>query len=129
MRIMMQTILATLLFSATGCYKNTLQTGVPGAGTQDMTAQFFLWGLVGTEEFNLQQLCPTGVSEMAEEMSFGNGIVGCLTCGIYQPITVHIRCASGSAYYLLPDEEQNRTWIYPAEASPLTSNTTEQGAG
>ena len=128
MRSVMTMAWAALLTTATGCYKNTLQAGIPGAGTQDETAQFFLWGLVGTEEFNLQQLCPTGVSGIQEEMSPGNWFVSCLTCGIYMPISVHIRCASGSAYYLLPDEEKDRTWVYPAESAPLAAPV-DQGAG
>ena len=101
---------------------------MPGAGTQDHTASFFLWGLVGNPEFNLQHLCPTGVSEIAEEMTPGNWFVGCITCGVYVPITVHIRCASGSAYYLIPDEERGRTWVYPGEPDP-EAPLADQGAG
>lgn len=110
-----RSILAACLMigATTGCYKNTLQTGMPGAGSSDHKAKFFLWGLVGDNQFDLKQLCPSGVSEIIEQQAAGDVIVGCLTCGIYQPVTVSIRCASGSAFNLIPDEENNRTWVYP----------------
>jgi hypothetical protein len=44
----MSPLLATLLLVG-GCYRNTIETGLPAANAMPYqeTAQFFLWGLVG----------------------------------------------------------------------------------
>ena len=46
----MSPLLATLLLVG-GCYRNTIETGLPAANAMpyQKTAQFFLWGLVGED--------------------------------------------------------------------------------
>jgi hypothetical protein len=113
-------ILLTTVALATGCMKTTVKTGAPPGATSDHTVKFFIAGLVGEENFNLDQMCPSGVSKIEEEIDFGNGLVACVTCSIYTPRSVKITCASGSAYLLSPDEEENRTLVSPALATNLT---------
>ena len=100
--------------------KNTMRTEAPLGATQDLKAEFFLWGLIGEETFDLRQICPSGVSEIAEVVEFGDVILGCLTCGIYQPISIHVSCAGGSAYNLIPDEDSGKTWVLPT--TPIVEN-------
>ncbi|MDP6934626.1 MAG: hypothetical protein QGG40_17010 [Myxococcota bacterium] len=113
------------LLGSTGCYKNTMKTGMPPGTTHDIKAQFFLWGLAGEMDVNLQEVCPNGVSQIEESVQVGDAILGCLTCGILSPVSIQVRCASGAAYHLIPDESQQGTWVVPFESSPIL----EEGAG
>jgi hypothetical protein len=98
----MSPLLATLLFVG-GCYRNTIETGLPAANAMPYqeTAQFFLWGLV----------CPSGVTRIEEEQSPIDFVFGCVTCGIYSPRTVTITCASGSAFLLTPEPDAGLTVV------------------
>ena len=107
-----------------GCYKNTIQTGAQPGATSDHKAKFYVYGLVGESNFNLDQICPTGVAKIQESAEFIDGLVGCLTCSIYTPITVKITCASGSAWNLTPDELSGRTLVSTAD----DETTTDEGA-
>jgi hypothetical protein len=108
----MSPLLATLLLVG-GCYRNTIETGLPAANAMPYqeTAQFFLWGLVGEETFDLKQICPTGVTRIEEEQSPIDFVFGCVTCGIYSPRTVTITCATGSAFLLQPEPDAGVTVV------------------
>ncbi|MFT5584554.1 MAG: hypothetical protein ACI9VR_002139 [Cognaticolwellia sp.] len=97
-------ILLLMLLSA--CYINNVETGKKGGGqTHTETVPFLLWGLVGEASFNVDAICPQGVSSIHEEATPVDSILGCVTCGVYSPRTVTITCASGSAFLLSPNPE------------------------
>ena len=111
---------------ASGCYETTIETGAQPGATSDHKVQLYLYGLVGESNFNLDQICPSGVAKIEESAEFVDGLLGCLTCSIYTPITVKITCASGSAWNLTPDELSGRTLVTSAVSEDET--TTDEGA-
>ncbi len=113
-------LLLAPLALAMGCMKTTIKTGAPPGAVSEEKAVFWLYGLIGEENFNLDATCPNGVSRIEEFHDFGNVVGMCLTCSIYTPRTVKITCASGSSYLLTPDEENGRTLVTPALAANLT---------
>ena len=97
-------ILLLTLLSA--CYINNVETGKKSGGqSHTETVPFLLWGLVGEASFNVDDICPQGVSSIHEEMTPVDGVLNCITCGVYAPRTVTITCSSGSAFLLTPDPE------------------------
>lgn len=70
---------------------------------------------MGEAEVNVDQICPNGVAFFQNRAEVVDSIVGCITCGIYTPLTIEVTCASGSAYLAVPDVDQNVTWIYDLE--------------
>jgi hypothetical protein len=90
-----------LAFAATGCATHTINYKNPsmqtGGATQTAKQSFFLWGLVGGSEVDLDKMCPTGVSQIQSKTSVGDQIFTVLTGGIYSPMSVNVQCASGGA--------------------------------
>lgn len=104
---------STLLSS--GCYKNTMATSLkPGAAQHEEVVPFFLWGLAGEKTFDLNQLCPQGVSRIEERQEFPEVALNCITLGIYSPVRVTVTCASGKAWLLDPHPEGGYTLAHPA---------------
>lgn len=98
---------------ATGCYKNTYVTDLGmGGGAYTQKASFFLWGLVGRHTVDLAPVCPDGVGWFQNRWTFLDGFVGLITFGLYQPVTIEVRCATGQAWLGLPDEDAGGTWLY-----------------
>ena len=120
MNLVRKTMLLGPMLLAAGCMKTTITTGAPAGAASDHKARFFLYGLIGETDFNLDQMCPTGVSKIEDSAEFGDVLASCITCSIYTPRTVRITCASGSAYLITPDEENNRSLVEPVLASNLT---------
>lgn len=101
----------------TGCYRNTYTTGLPqGGGTYVQKAPFFLWGLVGQKDVDMRRVCPNGVAWFQNRATFVDGLLNLVTFGIYSPLTIEVRCSSGQAYLLEPDEERGITWVTPLDA-------------
>jgi len=97
-----QPVLAALViaFAASGCathkinYKNPT---VASTGTTHTEKQaFFLWGLVGGNEIDLQRLCPTGVAGIESKSSGGDAVLTWVTGGLYSPMSVEVHCAAGT---------------------------------
>lgn len=86
-----------------GCYKNTMSTGAPDGEVHEATAKFYVWGLVGENSYDLDKLCPMGVSKIEEEMGAKDAIITGVTCSLVTPMTVRVTCSSGSAYLVQPD--------------------------
>ena len=110
-----------LLCLSGGCYKNTYMTGLPPSGVVSTHhAQFFIYGLVGEETFDMDAICPQGVAWFQNRMEVMDWAFSCLTCALYTPLTVEVRCASGQAWLAVPDEQERLTWIYelPTDVEP-----------
>ena len=108
--------LALVVFLATGCFHQIVQTGNP-AGATVVDKQFvpgWLWGLVPNNEVDVRSECPMGVAVVETETSFVNGLVSAITLGIYTPQHVCITCAARSAS--LPAGMRQLT--IPVDATP-----------
>lgn len=93
-------ILLTLAIATSGCashhihYKNP--TVATSGETKSAKQSFFLWGLVGGNEIDLQQMCPSGVAGIDSRSSGGDAILTALTGGLYSPMSVDVHCAGGA---------------------------------
>lgn len=98
----LQTVLVTLglALAATGCATHTINYKNPSApmgGTSTTARQsFFLWGLVGGNDVDLNRMCPSGVAQIQSQSSFGDQLFTVLTGGIYSPMSVSVQCANAS---------------------------------
>lgn len=88
----------------TGCYTISYKGDRAGAGAEKSEwNNYFLWGLVGEANVDLQQVCPGGVSSWKSQQTFVQGLIGIVTLGIYIPRSVIAQCAGGSAVELQLD--------------------------
>jgi hypothetical protein len=82
---------------SSGCYKVTVindqvpQTEEP---THEEWTDFFIFGLVGTEEFDVRSYCAGPASKVRTGGNAGTWVVTGLTLGIYTPRKVYIYCPS-----------------------------------
>jgi len=130
----MKSFFFPVLLMLSSCYKNTYTAGAPsGGGNHTVHAQFFLYGLLGSETVNLSQLCPSGVAWFQNRMEVSDALLSCVTCSLYTPLTIEVHCASGAAWIAVPDELQQLTWVYPldeaGELTPFSGETTQLGGG
>jgi len=63
-----------------------------------MWQSHFLFGLIPGKDINLKEICPNGVAQVHEQLSFSNGFVSALTLGIYNPNRVQVHCVDGTAH-------------------------------
>lgn len=116
--------LSAVMTASTGCYKNTIATGLQPGASSDHKAKFYIFGLVGEADFDLDNICPSGISKIVESQEVPDVLLSCITCSIYTPVSVKITCASGTAWNLVPDEVNNRTLVVAVDSSP----SSDQGA-
>ena len=98
---------ALLLLTLTACYEHTITTGAGaphGPVVYDHWENFWLGGLIGEAEYDIQEICPSGDATIEAYQSFLNGLVTGLTGGLYSPTTVKIRCRTGGRAELHLDE-------------------------
>ena len=91
-------LLGGALLALSGCYKATFyqNTNVVRGTEHDEWSDFFVFGLVGTEEFDVHKFCGgQPVAEVRTGSNVGTGIVTALTIGIYAPRKVYVTCAAG----------------------------------
>ena len=93
-------IMLAIALAAPACATHQIHYKNPTAGqtgqTKSAKQSFFLWGLVGGKEIDLQQLCPSGVAGIDSKSSGGDAILTWLTGGIYSPMSVDVHCAGGA---------------------------------
>jgi hypothetical protein len=86
-----------LLLSSSGCYKATFYKNasvVKGEEHEEWT-DFFVFGVVGTEQIDVAKFCRTGDAAVVRTGgNVGTGLVGALTLGIYTPRKVYVTCAA-----------------------------------
>ena len=93
-------VIALALAGASGCatykihYKNARP---PGGDVREQKQAFFLWGLAGGEDVDLDALCPTGVAQIHSKKSVGDQLLSLITVGLYTPMSVEVHCAGGTA--------------------------------
>lgn len=81
---------------ATGCHKATFVTSpqVARGVEHDEWTDFFIFGLVGKQSFDVHQFCRGEVASVRTGGNAGTGIVTLLTLGIYAPRKVYVTCAA-----------------------------------
>ena len=87
-----------LALSLAGCYQHTITVGAgaPHAPVVlDQWEHFWIAGLVGHVDVDVERLCPTGNATVVAKQTFLNGLVSALTSGIYTPTTLRVRCDNG----------------------------------
>ena len=87
-----------LALSLVGCYQHTITVGAgaPHAPVVlDQWEHFWIAGLVGHVDVDVERLCPTGNATVVAKQTFLNGLVSALTSGIYTPTTLRVRCDNG----------------------------------
>lgn len=94
MKMLISTLALALATSACASHKiHYKNPTVPAAGeTKSAKQSFFLWGLVGGSEVNLQQMCPAGVAAIESKNTFGDRFLTILTAGLYSPMSVDVQC-------------------------------------
>jgi hypothetical protein len=80
-----------LAVSLAGCHHVAFRTRLPrGDEVREKTVDYWLFGIVGQHEVDLDAMCPSGVAGWrAESVAW----VDILTLGIYSPRRVVVECA------------------------------------
>jgi hypothetical protein len=93
----LQLALSLLAVSLTsGCYKATFVEdphAVKAEPTHEEWTDHFVFGLVGDEEYDTREYCPSGTSAVRTGGNVGTVAVTAVTIGIYAPRKVYVTCA------------------------------------
>jgi hypothetical protein len=92
---------AAVSLSLGGCYKATFyedpsyaHTEVSEDSEHDKWTDFFVFGIVGDEHFDVHEFCPDGrVVRVRTGGNVGTALVGFVTIGIYTPRKVYVTCS------------------------------------
>jgi len=88
-------VVAALLASLAGCFATTFHTGrVSGPVRHERALAFWFWGLSGSHEVDLDQLCPAGVARFQVVSAPLDTLLDTVTLGIYSPRTAVVECAA-----------------------------------
>lgn len=98
-----------------GCYVNSIETGKPAGEDYEETVPYYLWGLMGEASFDVDKICPSGVSEIHEEMAVEDALLTAVTCGIYTPRSYTITCVGGTSFVIQPDVNTGLAMVTPQE--------------
>jgi hypothetical protein len=95
----MKRALLILSLCATGCFRTTIQSGMPmGHAPIEYDGKWHNGLVFGIAElsgpYDLSKVCPQGWAAAHTETSFPNGLVSSLTENIYTPQSVTITCAA-----------------------------------
>lgn len=91
---MRRTILLSLLAALAGCHQVRYQTrAAPTGPRHERTAHFFLWGLAGGADADLDALCPRGVARLEERAGAADRLLDLVTLGVYARRTIAVECA------------------------------------
>jgi Bor protein len=88
---------ALICLGLTSCYKATFIRDAQAVSGEehDKWTTFFIYGLVGTEEVEVKDFCPSGDAAVIRTGgNFATGFVSAITLGIYTPRKVYVTCAA-----------------------------------
>ncbi len=104
MRRSLSVSLLVLLSTAAACYHATVNTGLTPSAVvvEEGWAPGWLWGLVPPGPIETAAKCPHGVAKVETQHSFLNLLVGGLTGGIFQPMSIKATCAQAGRASLSP---------------------------
>ena len=95
---MTRSFVALVALVTTGCIQTHLYSGLPPGdppkGYEDRWHVSYLFGLKeGSDPYNLDELCPSGWSEITVTPDFFTSVAGIMTLYLYTPNRVTIVCA------------------------------------
>ena len=93
----MRAILLFVLLAATGCFHINYMTDKSPAPAPQSEAWHHgaVYGLVeASDPVDVPKICPDGYARIESQQSFVNGLVQCLTFGLYNPQEVAVTCAA-----------------------------------
>ena len=97
------------------CYHNRVTfnpNGTPGP-RQTIMNPYFLWGLLPGKRYNSTQFCgKKGIYQVHAYTSFVDGLLSCITSGIYSPRSLEIICDNSDLSYKLQRIEGGDNEIY-----------------
>jgi hypothetical protein len=99
-RIGIALMTGALLLATSGCYKATFykNASVVKGAEHDEWTDFFVFGMVGSEQFDVKKFCANGDAAIIRTGgNVGTGVISVLTIGIYTPRKVYVTCAAPSA--------------------------------
>lgn len=103
-------VVCALLGSSSGCYKATFyrDPSVLKGDEHEQWSDFYVFGLVGTEDFDVRHFCPSSDAAVAKTGgNFMTGFVSVITIGIYTPRKVYVTCAAPSGQAPVARREGN----------------------
>lgn len=113
-----KSIILILLFSVllnSNCLHNRVTMnpeGSPGS-RQEIMSHYFLWGLLPYKRYNSTQFCgENGIYQVHSYTSFVDGLLYCVTSGIYAPRTLEIFCDNTQMSYRLERISGDKDDIY-----------------
>jgi hypothetical protein len=92
-----------VLMTLAGCFSTnlTFQRGMHASVADGWEGKYhhgLVYGLVElSEPVALDKICPSGVASVHQETTFVNGLIGALSESIYDPQSVWVYCADGTA--------------------------------
>ncbi|OFZ79451.1 MAG: hypothetical protein A2583_02940 [Bdellovibrionales bacterium RIFOXYD1_FULL_53_11] len=91
---------ALALASLAACSTVTMRTkGTAKLGTTptfESSKPYFLWGLVGEHHIDIKEICQGKEAvQWQAQNTFLDGLLGCVTLGIYAPRTAKVWCDAG----------------------------------
>lgn len=96
---------AAVCLLASACYHQIVNTGMTPGSTvveKPWTATW-VFGLVAAKPIDVTQQCPAGIATVSTQMTVPNWLASAVTLGIYDPRTVTVTCARGSASASSPE--------------------------
>ena len=115
-----------LLLATSGCYKAPFHknASVVKGQEHEQWTDFFVFGMVGTEEIDVKQFCANGDAAVIRTGSnVATGVLSVLTIGIYTPRKVYVTCAAGSPTRTARELELQ----LDAQGTPVSGLVTEGG--
>jgi Bor protein len=86
--------LALALLGLAACQTVKYQTHLPESGRRyEKRVSFWLWGLGGSHDVDLDAACPEGAASWQNQQTAGDLLFGIFTLGIYSPRTIAVTCA------------------------------------
>ncbi len=86
-------LLLAVLGTQPGCYAVRYQTRATASGRKHtIPAHFFLWGLAGEKDVDLDAVCPEGPARWSNHASAVDVLLTVITVGIYSPRTITVEC-------------------------------------
>lgn len=98
------------LMTLSGCHARfQFPAEIPSSKVVQLERNYFLWGFVGENNFELYQYCTEGHAyEIHVYTSFLQGVITAFTGGLYAPRTITITCsARGHANEMLENPSQD----------------------
>ncbi|HEY3668663.1 MAG TPA: hypothetical protein VGL19_21850 [Polyangiaceae bacterium] len=120
------TLAIAALLSLNGCYAATFYRDptVHKGEEHEQWTNFYVFGLVGSEDLDVHQFCPQGDPALVKTGgNFATGLLSVVTIGIYTPRKVYVTCAASGA----SAESRRLELSLNADGKPVRAETVIRG--